>query len=235
MKILSIKTILYKYEMISILMPIYNGIEFIEESVSSIRAQTYTNWQLIIGINGHSANSEVYQIAKKYEMQDERIKVFVLHETIKGKSAALNEMLKLCSSSNKWISLLDVDDNWLPTKLAAQLPFMQNYDVIGTMCKYFGDLHIYPSLPSGDISKFNFLNVNPVINSSCLMKKELCYWDGTINGVEDYDLWLRLWKQGKTFYNVPTMQVLHRIHKESAFNAKGNHLMVDALRKKYSN
>ena len=49
--------------MISILMPIYNGIEFIEESVSSILQQTYANWELIIGINGHPENSSIYQIA----------------------------------------------------------------------------------------------------------------------------------------------------------------------------
>jgi hypothetical protein len=64
-------------------------------------------------------------------------------------------------------------------------------------------------------------------------KKEFCYWNGKFNGIEDYDLWLRLWKQGKKFYNVDTVNVLHRIHKESAFNAKGNHLNVDELRRKY--
>lgn len=37
--------------MISILMPIYNGIDFIEESVNSIINQTYDKWELIIGIN----------------------------------------------------------------------------------------------------------------------------------------------------------------------------------------
>ena len=62
--------------MISILMPIYNGVEFIDESVSSILSQTYTDWELLIGINGHPENSEVYQIAKKYESQDKRISVY---------------------------------------------------------------------------------------------------------------------------------------------------------------
>ncbi len=216
-------------------MPIYNGIEFIEESVSTILYQTYKEWELIIGINGHPQNSEVYQIAKKYEMRDIRIKVFDLPSTVKGKSAALNEMLNLCNPENKWISLLDVDDKWLPKKLELQVPFMKDYDVIGTMCKYFGNLNSSPSIPYGDISKFNFLSVNPIINSSCLVRKELCHWDGKWNGVEveDYDMWLRLWKQGKNFYNVGSLQVLHRIHRESAFNAKGNHLKVDELRRKY--
>ena len=53
--------------MITILMPIYNGIEFIDESVSSILKQTYDKWELLIGINGHPENSEVYKIAQKYE------------------------------------------------------------------------------------------------------------------------------------------------------------------------
>jgi len=36
--------------MISILMPIYNGIEFIKQSVNSIKNQTYKDWELIIGV-----------------------------------------------------------------------------------------------------------------------------------------------------------------------------------------
>jgi GT2 family glycosyltransferase len=51
--------------------------------------------------------------------------------------------------------------------------------------------------------------------------------------LQDYDLWLKLWKQGKKFYNVNEIKVLHRIHKESAFNSKGNHLLVPKLINKY--
>jgi len=213
--------------MITILMPIYNGIEFINESVSSIINQTYKNWELIIGINGHSQNSEIYKIAKKYEF-NKKIKVLDLYK-IKGKSNALNEMIKY--SKYEWISLLDVDDIWLPTKLELQIPYINNYDIIGTMCKYFGDQNNIPNIPIGDITKFNFLQVNPIINSSVLLKKDLCWWNE--NGIEDYDLWLKLWKQGKKFYNINTIQVMHRIHNESGFNAQGNNLKVNDLLKKY--
>ena len=208
-------------------MPIYNGIEFINESVSSIINQTYKNWELIIGINGHSQNSEIYKIAKKYEF-NKKIKVLDLYK-IKGKSNALNEMIKY--SKYEWISLLDVDDIWLPTKLELQIPYINNYDIIGTMCKYFGDQNNIPNIPIGDITKFNFLQVNPIINSSVLLKKDLCWWNE--NGIEDYDLWLKLWKQGKKFYNINTIQVMHRIHNESGFNAQGNNLKVNDLLKKY--
>jgi len=212
---------------ISILMPIYNGIEFIQYSVSSIKQQTYINWDLLIGINGHPVNSEVYKIAKQYEC--ENIKVIELLET-KGKSNALNEMLK--HSKANYIALLDVDDIWLPNKLQSQIPFIQkDFDVVGTMCKYFGDKDCYPQIPLGNISNFNFFTVNPIINSSAIIRKELCYWKDI--DLEDYDLWLRLWKQNKTFYNVEECHVLHRCHSASAFNARGNHLHVNDLLKSF--
>jgi teichuronic acid biosynthesis glycosyltransferase TuaG len=213
---------------ISILMPIYNGIEFIEESVKSIIIQSYTEWELIIGINGHPENSDVYKIASKFK--NDKIKVLDLY-TIRGKSDALNEMIKY--SSNDWIALLDVDDFWLPEKLESQIPYMEEYDVIGTHCKYFGDLNISPNIPIGDISNFNFLSVNPIINSSCLLKKELAQWNNTLNGVEDYDLWIRLWKLKKKFYNVNSIQIHHRIHKNSSFNSKGNNLSAKKLLERY--
>jgi teichuronic acid biosynthesis glycosyltransferase TuaG len=216
--------------MISILMPIYNGIEFISESVPSIINQTYKEWELIIGINGHIQNSDVYEKAKKWETKDNRIKVLDLYE-IKGKSNALNEMVKY--SNYDWISLLDVDDKWLPKKLECQLPYTKTYDVIGTTCQYFGDINSKPYIPVGDLTTFDFIKVNPIINSSCLLKKDLCYWDKKFDGVEDYDLWLKLWKQGHTFYNVDSIHVMHRIHNDSAFNAKGNHLKVNDLIKNY--
>jgi teichuronic acid biosynthesis glycosyltransferase TuaG len=216
--------------MTTILMPIYNGIEFIGESVPTIQYQTYKDWELIIGINGHPKDSDVYKLAKKYETLDCRIKVFDLFE-IKGKSEALNEMLK--HSKYDWISLLDVDDKWLPKKLESQIYHMAKYDVIGTQCKYFGNLNGSPYIPLGDITNYNFMKGNPIINSSCLVRKELCYWDGSLH-LEDYDMWLRLWKQGKKFYNVESIQILHRIHNDSAFNAKGNNLNVSKLLEKYN-
>ena len=214
--------------MISILMPIYNGIEFIDESVSSIMQQTYTEWELIIGVNGHPPNSEVFQKAVKYA--NEKIHVYDLHG-LKGKSNSLNKMLEFCKYN--WVSLLDVDDKWLPEKLERQVPFMMTYDVVGTNCQYFGDLNCCPQIPLGNISGLNFKQVNPVINSSCLIKKDLCYWDANHDGVEDYDLWLKLWSQKKTFYNVYDILVLHRIHKSSAFNAQGNNNKVGDVLKKY--
>lgn len=213
--------------MISIFIPIYNGIEFIEESVNSVINQTVKEWELIIGVNGHSIDSDVFKIAKEYELKDPRIRV--VHLKALGKSQALNEMLK--EARFEWVSVLDVDDIWFPTKLLSQRHYMEKYEVIGTMCRYFQDSTNIPNIPVGDLTDFSFYKFNPIINSSCLVRKQLCYWEEGV--LEDYNMWLRLWKEKRTFYNVRSIQVYHRIHSKSAFNSKGNSSHVPALIEKY--
>ena len=214
--------------MISILIPIYNGIEFIEESVSSVLNQTYDQWELLIGINGHPQDSEVYKIAKEYEKKSGKIRVFDFY-TIKGKSNTLNEMISFCNYD--YVAILDIDDIWHPQKLEFQSQLLNKFDVIGSNCVWFGDRPgIVPSIPVGDISDYDFSLVNPIINSSSVIRKELCYWNKVWDGVEDYDMWLRLRKQNKKFYNFKEILVKHRIHNASAFNSNGkNDNKVDSL------
>lgn len=203
---------------ISILMPIYNGIEYIDESVTSVLEQTYDKWELIVGINGHPPDSLVYRMANQYAQVDPRIRVYDMGFT-KGKSRALNQMIEYCSYD--WIALLDVDDDWLPAKLEKQVPFLDRFDVVGTKCVYFGDLEgTVPRIPVGDISVFDFKQVNPVINSSSIIRKTLASWNPKYDGVEDYDLWIRLRRDNRQFYNMDEVMVRHRVHQTSAFNSQ---------------
>jgi glycosyltransferase involved in cell wall biosynthesis len=187
--------------------------------------QTYTNWELIIGINGHPPNSAVYQKAKEYELKSDKIRV-IDYYPIRGKSNTLNEMIK--HSRFDYIALLDVDDIWNNNKLEVQSKLLDKYDVIGSNCIYFGDIeNKVPPILIGDISEGNFASGNPIVNSSSVIRKELCYWNE--NGIEDYDMWLRLRKQNKKFFNFKEVLVKHRIHNDSAFNAKGNGDKVEDL------
>ena len=210
-------------------MPIYNGIEFINESVTSILEQTYDKWELLIGINGHPENSEIYKIAKAFEEKSDKVRVLDLYN-IKGKSNTLNDLIKHCKYD--YIALLDVDDIWNNTKLEVQSYLLNAYDIIGTNCVYFGDRSgIIPPIPQYDFSNFNFANGNPIINSSVVVRKNLCWWDSKFDGLEDYDLWIRIRKQNKSFYNCPQILVKHRIHDTSAFNSgnKNNNKVHDLL------
>jgi glycosyltransferase involved in cell wall biosynthesis len=214
--------------MITVLLPIYNGIEFIDESVSSVFHQTYTDWNLIIGVNGHPADSVVFQTAKQYESE----KICVLDMPhIHDKSDALNEMVKYAMTP--FVALLDVDDVWLSDKLETQSAFLAEYDVVGTRCVYFGDRFngVVPEIPVKDISEHDFYRVNPVINSSAVIRKEYGVWDGSLRGVEDYDLWLRLRNENRRFYNCEEILVKHRLHPASAFNHTNADNVPAVLRK----
>jgi hypothetical protein len=123
------------------------------------------------------------------------------------------------------VCILDADDTWAPTKLEKQnrvRTIVPLISVIGTGCNYFGDSTGSPQIPHGLISRGASLDYNPIINSSVLFKKEYAYWDESqgIQGIEDYDVWLRLDHAGVNMYNIDEKLTNHRLHKNSSFNNK---------------
>ena len=213
--------------LVSVLIPLYNGIEYLSTSLTSIFEQTFTSWKVIIGINGHPQNSEVFiktseivaAIESKYNIKN---KVEVLQLDTKGKPASMNKMCECVKTSH--IAILDVDDIWLPTKLEEQVPLLSTFDVVGTQCQYFGEWDGIPNNPMGNINEYNFFQGNPLINSSIVMKTQYMKYDESeITGVEDYELWLRLrYTYTCRFFNISKVLVGHRVHKMSAFNFTNN-------------
>ena len=217
---------------VSILMPLYNGIEFLEESVKSVINQTYKNWELIIGVNGYLENSDIelrtiniINTVNKNKIYD----IKVIYYNTKGKSQTLNRMVR--DVKYDYIALLDVDDIWSPNKLELQMPFLKDFDVIGTMCQYFGNLNLIPTIPVGDLSEIDLFSCNPMINSSIIINKKNALWDEN-SFVEDYDMWFRLYFDGKKFYNISEILCYHRIHNNSHFN-NSNDMYVEILKDKW--
>ena len=221
---------------VSILTPVYNGVEYLEECVKSVLEQTFNDWELLIGINGHGTNGGEAAIIAQQLATDPRIRVIVQPPPLTGKVESLHHLLSL--SSAPWIAVLDCDDKWEPLKLERQLNAIQSdaqhADVIGTYCRYFGHRDNWISLPTGYVDPTILLDYNPIINSSALIKKERCTWKYTdINyGVEDFDLWMNICLEGGQLYNIPEYLTWHRIHPTSAFNSKG--YSDEAIRKQYA-
>ncbi len=100
---------------ISIVMPVYNTPPaLLDQTILSVRAQTYPNWELCICDDG-SSSGVIADMAKRHTKQDHRVK-FVRHEVNKGISAASNTALSL--ASGEFVGLLDHDDVLLPHALA---------------------------------------------------------------------------------------------------------------------
>ncbi len=106
-------------ELVSIIMPSYNTAKFISETIESVLAQTYTNWELIIVDDCSTDNTD--EVVKSF-LSDNRIK-YIKNE--KNSGAAISRNRALRESKGKWIAFLDSDDLWMPEKLERQIAFME--------------------------------------------------------------------------------------------------------------
>jgi glycosyltransferase involved in cell wall biosynthesis len=211
---------------ISILTPVFNGVEFLEQCIRSIRSQTFPDWELWIGINGHGNDGGmVAQLASQYAASDSRIHVVIQGPPLKGKVESLNHLASLTKTD--WIAILDCDDLWEPLKLERQVHVIYSHAsdaaVIGTFCQYFGERYGKLTLESGYIDPAILERHNPIINSSSLIRREYCTWElNEINfAMDDYHLWMKICLSGGKLYNIPEFLVWHQIHRTSSFNSKG--------------
>jgi teichuronic acid biosynthesis glycosyltransferase TuaG len=120
-----------KQPTVSIITPSYNAGRFIDQTINSVRNQTLKNWEMII-VDDCSTDCTRTKL-KKYETQDERIRVIYLE---KNGGAALARNVGLQSASARYIAFLDSDDCWKPEKLEKQLTFMQINDYAFTFTGY---------------------------------------------------------------------------------------------------
>lgn len=104
-------------DLVSIVMPNYNGAKYLRESVESVLAQTYQNWELLF-VDDCSTDDSL-EIIRSYH--DGRIKVFQ-NETNSGAAVSRNYALR--EAKGKWIAFLDSDDLWHSEKLEKQIQFM---------------------------------------------------------------------------------------------------------------
>lgn len=107
-------------DMVSIIMPSYNTAKYISETIESVLAQTYTNWELII-VDDCSKDSTDEMI--KPFLNDSRI-VYIKNDKNSGAAVSRNRALR--KAKGKWIAFLDSDDLWFPEKLEKQIRFMED-------------------------------------------------------------------------------------------------------------
>lgn len=107
---------------VSIVMPSYNTGKYIKETIESVLAQTYSNWELIIVDDCSNDNTD--DVVGQY-LANPRIR-YIKNETNSG--AAVSRNRALCEAKGKWIAFLDSDDLWEPEKLKKQIAFMEKND-----------------------------------------------------------------------------------------------------------
>lgn len=106
-------------DLVSVIMLSHNSSQFVEESVRSVLAQTYTNWELLFVDD----NSKDDTIEKMMELKgkDERFKI---SQVIYDRGISINRNSALNRARGRWIAFLDAGDVWHPEKLERQIAFM---------------------------------------------------------------------------------------------------------------
>ena len=119
-------------DLVSIITPTFNSEKYISETIKSIQAQSYRNWELLITDDCSTDNT--VEIIQKIIRADHRIKLLTLKQN-SGAGIARNQSIKI--AGGKFIAFCDSDDQWLPEKLAAQISFMLKNDLMFTYSSYY--------------------------------------------------------------------------------------------------
>ncbi len=106
-------------DLVSIITPSYNTAEYIAETIKSVQAQTYSNWEMLI-VDDCSTDS-TDEVVTEF-LSDTRIRYL---KKLKNSGAAISRNYALREAKGKWIAFLDSDDIWLPEKLEKQISFME--------------------------------------------------------------------------------------------------------------
>lgn len=116
---------------VSVIMPAYNAARYIEESICSVIAQTFTDWELIVVDD--CSQDETCEIVERLAQKDSRIRLFQ-NEKNSGAAATRNRGFYLCSG--KYVALLDSDDLWHPEKLERQIDLAEQTGAEVIYCSY---------------------------------------------------------------------------------------------------
>lgn len=201
--------------MISIITTSYNYGEYISETIKSIRAQSYSDWELII-VDDLSQDNSV-EIIKSF-CKDKRIKL-ICHDKNKGLTQSVKTGLKY--AKGEWIAFLESDDLWRENTLEERVRAIKNNPQVGIIfndVEEFGDDNTIFAVKNNldknrvKISKLNFpknifydLNIENFLLtfSAVMIKKEIlddCPLDTPIDALLDWWIFIHISFNNEAFY-----------------------------------
>lgn len=186
----------------SIVIAAYNASAFIQQTLDSVLAQTFTDYETIVVNDGSVDTPELERILESHPLP-----IVYISQQNKGVSAARNAGIKV--AKGKFYAQLDSDDQWEPDYLAVQVRFLTEHPDIGLVYPnaiIFGEssdvgleyMKICPS--EGEVS-FESLIEERCIVLTCVTARmsvirSVGMFDEALRSCEDFDLWLRIIKNG---------------------------------------
>jgi glycosyltransferase involved in cell wall biosynthesis len=203
--------------MLTVAMPVFNGMPYLRAAVESILAQTFSDFVFVIVDDGSTDGSREYLGS----LRDPRIRLYC--EERRGATAARNRLIQLTETG--LCALMDADDVAIPTRLQAQWDFMRvrsEVVLLGTQIAFMAGNRFFARSPfpteHSEVVR-HLVKTSPVIcHPSCMFRTEAVR---TIRGYrllwgEEFDLFLRLSEIG-LLANLGDILHTYRIHLGSTF------------------
>jgi glycosyltransferase involved in cell wall biosynthesis len=210
---------------VSIVIPVYNGANYMKEAIDSAVTQTYLNIEVIVVNDGSNDNGATDSIAKSY---GDKIRYF--SKPNGGVSTALN--LGIEKMTGDYFSWLSHDDVYKPEKVEKQIEFLQSFEGVDTMdvILYGGYEIIDHSSKTIDVVDFAKLygsyqlstSLFPVFRglaNGCAMlipKKQfnrVGLFDARLRTTQDYELWFRMFRRSLVIFS-PGIYLKSRLHSD---------------------
>lgn len=220
----------FLYEpLVTIIIPVYNGANYIRESISSALGQTYQNVEVIVVNDGSNDQGETEKIVKEY---GEKVKY--IYKENGGVSSALN--VGISYSKGEWISWLSHDDLYYPDKIQKQVQLLNeilvnpNKDI--TKYVLFSKSEFIDKdgkkilgfrfnrkkstnsldLIVDNIRRNSFSGCTFLLPRNCF--DDIGFFNEEYLFIQDKDLWYRLLFGGYKFIYLPEVLVKSRMHKD---------------------
>lgn len=201
-------------------MPAYNVASYIVETLESVFAQTFNDYEVILVNDGSPDTEELEHALAPY--QD---RIHYIKQQNRGAGAARNEALR--AARGEFIAFLDADDLWRPNYLEEQVSFVQrgNYDLVYADALLFGDSPLagrtfMETAPSkGEVTFLSLVTHRCAITTSGVVtRKKLIFdvglFDEELRNSQDFDLWLRLVRHGARASYQKKVLLKYRCRKE---------------------
>jgi len=214
---------------VSVILSVYNGEKFLQESISSILNQTYRNFEVIIIDDCSTDNTK--KILER--ISDPRVKLIKNVEN-QGLTKNLNKGISI--ANGKYIARIDADDICFAHRFEKQVKFLETHtdiDMVGSnaiQIDHNGNFIRVTSLPITFESICGVLIfANPFIHPSVMIKKDVfkkISYDENYKSCQDYKLWVDMKKNGFKFWNIEDSLIAYRINydgitrKESLFPSR---------------
>ena len=212
-------------ERISIVVPVYNAEKYIEETMDSVLAQTYREWELLLVLNGCEDATEEVVNRYKEAHSDRNIRMILENEN-RGAAQARNRGVK--EATGRYIAYLDADDIWRPKKLEHLLAFMKKKDAAFVCSGYeFADenakgtgkvVHVPETLQYRQALKNTTIFTSTVMFDTAKLPKEKIQMP--VIKSEDTALWWKILREGYVVYGLDENLVLYRRPKKSLSSNK---------------